>query len=189
MTDTPVDAGGPAVRRPPVDWRRRLVLTGVGAAAAVLVYVFATSFLPRWWAHRVGDMVDESMLAGVLIGLAFGGVLTLLALLVARIAFHRERSWKARGLLMLGALLVASPNLTTLGIVIGNGNAAHAGERTLDVFAPGFRWATLFGAIGGLLAFVGLQYVLASRRSRRREIDRLRGELRDRDTPPAPGAR
>lgn len=173
--------GGAAVGKPPVDWRRRLVLTGIGAAAAIVAYIFATSFLPRWWAHRVGDLVDESTLAGVLAGLVIGAVFTLGPLLVARIAVHRHRSWRARGLLALAALLIASPNLTTLGIVLGRGNAAHAGERILDVQAPGFRWASLFGAIGGLAAFVGLQYLLTTRRSRRREVDRLRGELRTRD--------
>jgi len=41
--------------------------------------------------------------------------------------------------------------------VVGRGNAAHAGDRTLDVDAPAFRGASLVGAIvaGLLLVFVG----------------------------------
>jgi MFS family permease len=190
VTATPAPGDGPAVRQPPVDWRRRVILAASGVVAAVVAYVFATSFLPRWWAHRVGNRVDDSFTAGVLTGLLLGAVLTLAALWVARLAVRRNRSWRARGLLALAALAVAGPNLTTLGIVLGRGNAAHAGERTLDVQAPGFRGATLVGAVGGVAAFVGLQYLLASRRSRRHEIDRLRGQLRSRDaatpgTPPA----
>ncbi len=189
MTDTPAPTDGPAVRKLPVDWRRRLILIAVGVVAAVLVYIFATSFLPRWWAHRVGNRVDDSFTAGVLTGVLLGSVLTLGALWLARLAVRRNRSWKARGLLGLAALVVAGPNLTTLGIVLGNGNAAHAGERTLDVQAPGFRGATLVGVVGGVAAFAALQYLLASRRSRRREIDHLRGQLRSRDgaTPGTPG--
>lgn len=186
MTDIPAPAGpGPsAVGKPPVDWRRRGILALVGLLAAVIVYLFAVSVLPRWWAHRIGDRVDDSMTAGIVTGILLGGVLTLGALWIGRLAVRRHRPWRTRGLLALAALVVASPNLTTLGIVIGNGGAAHAGERTLDVRAPGFRGATLVGAVIGVVAFVGLQYLLASRRSRRREIDRLRGELRGRDTSP-----
>lgn len=189
MTDTSRSAGtgtGPAVGPPPTDWRRRGVLGLVALLVAVLAYLFAVTVLPRWWAHRVGDVVDERLTAGIVAGLLVAGVLTLAALSVARLAFHRRRTWRARGLLVLGALLVAAPNLTTLGIVVGNGSAAHAGERTLDVRAPGFRGASLVGAVLGVAGFVAMQYLLASRRSRRREIDRLRGELRARDAEAAP---
>ena len=45
------------------------------------------------------------------------------------------------------AVLLAIPNLLTLGIVLGVGNAAHAGDRILDVEAPAFRGASLAGAL------------------------------------------
>ena len=54
------------------------------------------------------------------------------------------------------------PNLLTLGIAIGSGHAAHAGERTLDVDAPGFRGASLAGVIGGAFAVAAVKYLLAS---------------------------
>ncbi len=56
----------------------------------------------------------------------------------------------------------------TLGIVLGTGNAAHAGERILDVEAPAFRGATLAGALIalGMIGFVA--FLMMSRRESRR---------------------
>ena len=183
--NAPSGAPRPDARTPvaeaPVDWRRRAVLALAGVVAVGLFIVFATSFLPRWWAHRVGDRVRSSFTSGILLGLLLGGLATLAALSVARLAVRRRTSWRNRGLLALAALVLAGPNLTTLGIVLGRGSAAHAGERTLDVNAPGFRGASLIGVVLGVAAFAGLQYVLVSRRGRQREIERLRGELHRRD--------
>jgi hypothetical protein len=52
----------------------------------------------------------------------------------------------------------------TLGIVLGTGSGAHAGDRILDVEAPGFRGATLAGALiaTGLVAVAW--YLISSRR-------------------------
>jgi hypothetical protein len=72
------------------------------------------------------------------------------------------------------AIVLAGPNLLTLGIVIGSGHAAHAGERTLDVDAPGFRGASLAGAIVGALALAALEYLLVTRRWSRRRLDAAR---------------
>ena len=66
------------------------------------------------------------------------------------------------------ALILATPNLMTLGIVLGSGNAAHAGERTLDTRAPAFRGATLAGALlaAALTGFIA--YLVVSRNRARR---------------------
>ena len=187
MTDSPAHGGpgsaaapgpgGRGVGRPPTDWRRRVILGLVAVIAAAAFVLFATTELPRWWAHRVADRVDGSFTAGVLTGLLTGAVFTLLALVVAALAVRRSLSWKRRGLVAVGALALAGPNLTTLGIVLGHGSGARAARIVLDTRGDGFRGASLLGAVIGVAAFVGLMYLLASRRSRRREIDRLRGEL------------
>jgi hypothetical protein len=70
--------------------------------------------------------------------------------------------------------VLAIPNLLTLGIVIGSGRAAHAGERTLDVDAPGFRGAGLAGAITAALVVAAVEYLLVSRRWTRRRLDAAR---------------
>ena len=88
------------------------------------------------------------------------------------------------------AVLLALPNLFTLGIVLGNGNAAHAGQRILDVEAPNFRAGSLAGAILAGVIFLGITYLFFARhRGKRREAE-LRGELKardakDKETPPS----
>jgi SAM-dependent methyltransferase len=54
-------------------------------------------------------------------------------LLVLWAALKVFRSWKVRAVAAAVAAALAAPNLLTLGIVLGTGNAAHAGDRILDV--------------------------------------------------------
>lgn len=134
------------------------------------------AFVPRWWSQRVGDQVDGSIPAGITLGLVYGFLFTALALVVIWWALRKRRSWKAYVAFGVAAAVLASPNLFTLGIVLGRGNAAHAGDRTLDVEAPGFRGGTLAGAILAALALLGVKYLLVSRRRAREELERLRTE-------------
>jgi hypothetical protein len=159
----------------------RLLLLGVILVAAVVVYFIAAATIPRWWAHRIGDQVDGSGTAGIGLGLFYGFVFTFLPLLVLSFALVRRRSWRMRAWFLAGAIVLALPNLFTLGIVLGTGSAAHAGERTLDVEGPYFRAATLAGAIVGVLAVVGVRYLWYSRRRHKQREGRLRDELRTRD--------
>jgi len=159
-------------------------------AKHVLVAIFAVvfligagflgaAFLPRWWSHRVGDQVNGSIGAGVALGLFYGFVFTALPLAVLLFAFTKRRAWKTWGILFVIAILLAVPNLLTLGVVLGRGNAAHAGDRTLDVEAPAYRGASLAGAILAILAFALFVYLLATRVRARHELTRLREELRE----------
>jgi hypothetical protein len=131
---------------------RRVLAIGAGFLGA--------AFLPRWWAHRIGGQVNGSIGAGIVVGLFYGFVFTALPLAVLRFAFDKRRHWKTLGILFAIAILFALPNLLTLGVVLGSGNASHAGERTLDVEAPAYRDAALVGAILALVAFALLQYLL-----------------------------
>jgi hypothetical protein len=97
-----------------------------------------------------------------------------LPLLVLLWAVRKRHSWRVWLAYVAVAALLALPNLFTLGIVLGRGNAAHAGERTLDVRAPGFRGGSLSGAIIAVLLVAGAKYLLVSRRRTRGELDRLR---------------
>ena len=101
----------------------------------------------------------------------------MLALAIAWFGLRRVHSWKGRLLVLGVALLIAAPNLLTLSIVLGVGNASHAGERTLDVEAPGFRASSLIGAVCASLALVALALLLRSRRRSREDADALRAEL------------
>ena len=155
-------------------WLRRGVL-GILVLAVLIVLAFlGAAFLPRWWAHRVAHQVNGGMTTGIILGLFYGFVFTIVPLFVALRAFRRRRSWKVAAALAVLVILLAGPNLLTLGIVIGSGHAAHAGERTLDVDAPGFRGASLAGAIVAVLALTGIEYLLVSRRWQRRKLREAR---------------
>ena len=75
-------------------------------------------------------------------GLFYGFVFTVLPIALIVWGIRKRRSVRAWLFIVGGAVLFALPNLFTLGIVLGRNGAAHAGERTLDVEAPGFRGAS-----------------------------------------------
>ena len=153
-------------------------------AIAVVVLIAAGAFLPRWWSHRIADQANGSFTSGIGLGLFYGFGFTLLALVVLWFGVRRITSWKGRLILLGVALLVASPNLLTLGIVLGPGGAAHAGERTLDVEAPGFRASSLIGAVVAVLVVFAVGLLLRSRRRSRAEAAALRAELEATNRPP-----
>ena len=129
----------------------------------------------------MGDLIDGRLAFGSLVGVCIGFLFTLIPLGVLRAGWKYRTSWR-RGFVTLAlALLVAAPNLATLGIVTGNGNAAHAGERILDVDGPGFRGGSLVGAILGAIAAAALVYLVGSRSRNKRKAKELQSELRDRD--------
>jgi hypothetical protein len=103
-----------------------------------------------------------------------------LPLVIAWFALRRLDSWKGRLLVLGVAVLLAAPNLLTLSIVLGVGSAAHAGDRTFDVEAPGFRASSLVGAIAAVLAFTMVAWLLRSRRRSREDAATLRAELANR---------
>lgn len=169
-------------------WERRIVSVVVLVVGAALLFLIGSAVIPRWWAHRVGRVVDGSLTMGALFGFFLGFVFTVLplCLLFAVIRFRREtRTWKGWIGWLLLVLLAAAPNLMTLGIVWGRGSAAHDGERTLAVDGPGFRLWTLIGAIVGVVAVLGLGYVMRTRGWFKDQNRRMRNELADRDPPPS----
>jgi uncharacterized membrane protein len=117
----------PGPRRP--SRARGALIAVLGAGAIVLAVLAGSAFLPRWWSHRIADQAQGNFTAGISLGLFYGFVFTLLPLLVLRFAFRRRRSFRTWGIWVIVALVLALPNLVTLGIVLGTGNAAHAGRR------------------------------------------------------------
>ena len=170
-------------QEPKPSWGRRFVIGGIIIAALIGAYAFAVSVIPRWWAQRVGGFVDGSMTVGSIAGFVSGFAFTLIPLLMLWAGFKFRAGWKRWLLVVAGALVLATPNLFLLGIVLGDGNASHAGERILDVEGPGFRGASLIGSILGAVAFAAILYLSISRRASRKKADKLRDELRERDQP------
>lgn len=150
--------------------------------------MLGAAFLPRWWAHRIGDQVRESIWLGISLGLLYGFAFTLAAIGALRFAFSKRRPIKV-WLVWIGvALLLALPNLLTLGIAAGTGHGAHAGQRTLDVQAPGYRGAALAGAIAAALALGLWEWLRLSRHHSKRRIEVLKEKLRSRESGSPPGS-
>ena len=154
--------------------KRRLLLGAVGLVLAVGGWFVGAAVLPRWWARRIGDAVDGRISLGAFLGLSAGVIFTGLALLVLWLGFRFRSSWRRAAFTLALAVLVASPNLLTLGIVIGDGSAAHAGERILDVDGPGFRGGTLVGTIIGVVLGALFAATANSRRRNKRRAADLR---------------
>ena len=166
------------------DWGRRAIWAGVVLIVILLGGLIASATVPRWWAQRIGDQVDGSITQGTLLGLFYGFVFTLVPLAVLVLILRWRSSWRWVVFAVVLAAILALPNLMTLGIVLGRGNAAHAGDRILDVEAPAFRGGTLAGALlaGLLIAFVA--YLIVSR-GRARSGERNARE--EREVPADPG--
>jgi hypothetical protein len=153
----------PQQRSPDPNWSRRIVVFLVLLAGLTLIALLGAAFLPRWWAQRVADQTQTSFTSGTLLGLFYGFVFTLVPLGLLWVALEIFRSWRIRiGALVIAAVL-AIPNLLTLGIVLGRGSGAHAGDRILDVEAPFFRGATLIGALAAVACLGVVWYLVAWR--------------------------
>lgn len=182
MSESPNAQPSPVPAPPPAEPTRRkasshwVILILVGAAVLVLLMILA-GVVPRWWAQRIGSMVDGRMLVGTGLGLGTGLLFTAAPLVFFGVAARYLNSIRKALTALVVGLLLALPNLITLAIVMGTGNAAHAGQRILDVDGPGFRGASLVGAIMGGLFAAWIIYLMWSRRRRGRELTR-------RDAPP-----
>ncbi|RYJ05036.1 MAG: hypothetical protein EON52_13650, partial [Actinomycetales bacterium] len=93
---------------------------------------------------------------------------------------RRFFSWTWRGIILVVAVLLALPNWLTLSIVAGNSNAAHAGERILDVDGPGFRAASAIGVGVAVLLTVVLLFAGVAAGRRKAQVKDLKGQLRER---------
>jgi hypothetical protein len=166
---------------PRSDVRRKAIWVVVAVVAVLLAWIFGAYVVPRWWAQRLGNFVDGRLTVGSVTGLALGAVFTLVPLLVLWAGIRFRRSWKRALVFVLAAVLLASPVLVIGTIVWGNGNAAHAGERILDVDGPGVRGGAVVGVVIGIVAFAGILYLVVSRGANKRKAKRYRDELRDQE--------
>jgi hypothetical protein len=154
-------------------WLVRFGLLVFLAFLALLAGLLAVTIVPREWAQYLGDRIDGKMTVGTLYGLGFGFFCTLIPLIIARQAL-RGFKLGLRLFILLVAAVLALPNLLTLGIVLGSGKGAHAGERILDVDGPGFRTASASGAVVAGLVFLMLTWWGLLRWNDKRKIRKLR---------------
>ncbi|MFT4397293.1 hypothetical protein ACLTEW_20385 [Gordonia lacunae] len=155
---------------------KKVVIGLVIAALLVVTYFILEAFLPRWWAGQIGRRVEGSFSRGIGTGLVLGIVCTFLPVLFFTLAFVNRSRMKNVPTIMFAVLgvIVAIPNLLTLTVVAGGGNGAHAGERIFDVDAPGFRAATAWGVVIGIVLAVGVGYFIWRYRRRGRQLREIK---------------
>lgn len=172
---------GPGATSSAEVWIRRIALIIVAVVIAVIVWGMFAAAVPRLWSQRIADQVDGRMSAGIFWGLFYGFVCSFIPVLIAWQARRPlfKKWWKV--VVVAVALLAAAPNLLTLGISLGDNSASDAGWLALTTRAPGFQWATLFGAIMGVLLAVFLIVLVASSKRRKAQVGSLKGELAERD--------
>jgi hypothetical protein len=153
------------------DWGRRVLWIGAVLLVVLVSVLIASATVPRWWAHRIGDQVDGSITQGTLLGLFYGFVFTLVPIAIVVLILRWRRTWKTIAIALFVGIVFALPNLMTLSIVVGRGNAAHAGDRTLDVDAPAFRGGSLVGALLACALIGSIAYLIVSR-NRARNVAR-----------------
>lgn len=165
-------------------WFKRLIAIAVIAVVLVITYFILAAFIPRWWAQRTGQMADGSFTKGIAWGSIWGAASTLiplLLLLAAGLVVGKRGGKVIGGLLALIALAAAVPNLMTLVVVLGTNDAAHAGERIMDVDAPGFRGASLIAAIIAGLIFLGIAFLVAKYKRRGSQLKKARKQEKERE--------
>ena len=166
-----------------VNWGRRIVWSVIALAVLFALWLFGAAVVPRWWAHRVADVVDGRLTFGAFYGAFIGFVFTALPIgcLVAAVRLRgRVHTWKGWVAWLAVAVVLAAPNLITLGIVLGSNDAAHDADRILSVDGNGFRLWSLIGAIAAGVAVLGMWYVGATRGVFKRQNRRLRNEAAQR---------
>jgi hypothetical protein len=160
----------------PHRWVNRIVLVLVGIGVAYVIYLVSAAFFPRWWAQRVADQVDGRFSAGVLWGLFYGFVFSFIPVLILFQARRGLFNWVGKLVVAGIAVALAAPNWLTLSVVAGNSNAAHAGERIMDVDAPAFRAATLIAVLVGVGLGLLVSAMSIAMKRRKHQVERLRGE-------------
>jgi hypothetical protein len=165
-------------------WLRRVVIAVAVLIVAVAVYLILAAFVPRWWAQSVGRQIEGRLSRGILLGLVYRTMFTFLPLLLLAQVGRRALGWKVKIVLVVAAILLAIPNLMTLSVAVGTSRAAQAGDRVMDVQAPGFRYATLWGVgLGTLLGLVVVAVVIVLERRGdelrllRARVEQLEAEL------------
>ncbi|MHA6737802.1 hypothetical protein [Rhodococcus erythropolis] len=172
----------PATAKPGMPpWAKKAIGIAVMAVVLVLTFFILRATVPRGWANFVRSLVGGSYSSGLAWGLMFGVLCTLVPLLLFRAVWQVRKFKYARPVqigLVIAGVVVAVPNLLTLAIATGNYLSAEQGRMQFATDAPGFRGATLTGAIVGAVLFVGFLVLGYMYKKRGKDLDKMRGELK-----------
>ncbi|HEY8753398.1 MAG TPA: hypothetical protein VIM40_07100 [Arthrobacter sp.] len=135
------------------NWAARIILVVVALLVVVIAYFALAAVLPVWWANVIRNQVQGNLGAGILVGMFYGFVFTLVPLLVAWQATRRAVAWPLKLAIVLVAVALATPNLLTAEIMFGSSEAAHNGQRILGTDATWFPMWTQISAIAAVVIF------------------------------------
>ncbi len=156
----------------------RLIIGVVSLVVLAGLILLAGAVIPRWWATRISNIVDERITVGTFLGIAVGAVFTLVPVLILWVGWRVRKSLR-RWVITVGiATVVAFPNLATLGVWTGSGSGAGSARNKLDQFAPGFQGGTLFGVILGAVMALVIMYLSFSRRRNKQLARDLKAQIR-----------
>ena len=96
------------------------MIWGLAIVGVLVIYLIGAAVIPRWWARRIGNVVDGRLSTGAAAGVFFGVLFTILPLLLLWAAWRFRRRTLALWFVVL-AIVLAIPNLMTLAIVLGGG--------------------------------------------------------------------
>ncbi|MFW0790674.1 hypothetical protein [Gordonia sp. CPCC 205333] len=151
---------------------RKFAIILVAIGLAVITYFILANFLPQWWAQRIANRVEGKFSSGIWSGLTLGFICTLLPIVFVALAVVNRKKLKnipSLGFVLL-AVITAIPNLLTLSIVVGRTSGAYRGQNILDISAPGFRGAGLWGTIIAVIVGVIVCYYIWRFRRRGRDL-------------------
>lgn len=160
----------------PPAWLRTSALVVGGAGVLIVLFVVASAALPGWWAGTIGRQVDGVGSAGVLWGLFYGVLFTLLPLAVVFLAVRPNWHWKTRLIVGGVALLMTAPNLLTLAVAVGPSADTQAARTVMAIEAPNFRLATLIAVIVTLVVGAVAGFLIWRLVASRRELHKLRSQ-------------
>ena len=115
----------------------------------------------------MGDQANESFTGGITLGLFYGFIFTVLPLLLIVWGIRRRRSGRMWVWILVGAALLALPNLFTLGITVGPGAAPTPGTGRSTSRRPASGGRPWPARCSALAAIAFIWYLLSSRRRAR----------------------
>lgn len=155
-------------------WGLRIGLGAAAVAVAIAAYLVLSAFLPVWWATTIKGQANGDLGTGLLLGLFYGFVFTFVPLMVLWQARHKKVSWPWKAAIFGAAILLATPNLLTLGIYASNSASALKARNMIDNDATWFPSWSLGAAVAAAVMFIVAAIAWEVWRSRGKKLKELK---------------
>lgn len=156
------------------NWGLRIGLGAIGLVLAAAAYFILSTVLPVSWATTIKNQANGDLGTGLLLGLFYGFVFTFIPLLVLWQARHKRVTWPWKAALLGAAILLAIPNILTLGIYTSNSASALRARNMIDNDATWFPGWSLGAAIGAAVIFVAFAILWEIWRARGKKLKEVK---------------